>query len=140
MTTFLDPVGPGTPPAEQEPAFAAVLAPARALLIVAVLNVLVSGTVGAVRLYQVEVFSARRGFELVEAAELAQATFQVLGMGVAIWGAWKMQRLESYGLAMAASVLMMLPWTSACCVLGLPFGVWSVTVLSQTEVREAFRS
>jgi hypothetical protein len=54
-----------------------------------------------------------------------------------IVGANKMKRLESYGMAMAASVIAMLP-CHGCCILGLPFGIWSVVVLSKPEVKDAF--
>src|SRR5262249_48861747 len=46
-----------------------------------------------------------------------------------IVGGIKMMGLSGYGLAMTASILAMIPCTSPCCILGLPFGIWSVVVL-----------
>jgi predicted Zn finger-like uncharacterized protein len=53
-------------------------------------------------------------------------------------GAGKMKRLENYGFAMASSIIAMLPCT-ACCILGLPFGIWSLVVLNKPEVKDSFR-
>ena len=76
---------------------------------------------------------------IMGAVELAQTTIQLVSMGFVVWGATKMRRLESYGFAMSASVLMMLPWTLPCCLLGLPFGIWAVTALNREDVKEAFQ-
>jgi GYF domain 2 len=57
--------------------------------------------------------------------------------GLMLLGGIKMKRLESYGLAMTAAVLAMLP-CSLCCVLGLPLGIWSLVVLTKPEVKSAF--
>ncbi len=59
---------------------------------------------------------------------------------VVIIGAVKMRKLEGYGFAMASAVIAMIPCISPCCVLGLPFGIWAIVVLSDTNVRTAFRS
>ena len=56
---------------------------------------------------------------------------------VILLGAVKMKKLESYGLAMAASIIAMIP-CQPCCLLGLPFGIWAVVVLSKPEVKSAF--
>lgn len=52
-------------------------------------------------------------------------------------GAVKMMRLQSYGLAMAACIIAMLP-CQCCCVLGLPFGIWALVVLNKPEVKSSF--
>ncbi|MCX6907603.1 MAG: serine/threonine-protein kinase [Verrucomicrobia bacterium] len=48
-------------------------------------------------------------------------------------GALKMKRLESYGWAIAASIVAILGGA-----IGLPFGIWALVVLSRPEVRAAF--
>ncbi len=56
-----------------------------------------------------------------------------------IVGAMRMQQLRSYGLAMTASVIAVLPihpWF----ILGLPFGVWAIVVLMRRETRDAFHA
>jgi hypothetical protein len=54
-------------------------------------------------------------------------------------GAGKMARLESRGWATTAAVAGMIPFFSPCCCLGLPFGIWALTVLNRPHVRAAFR-
>jgi hypothetical protein len=57
--------------------------------------------------------------------------------GFVIFGAVKMLRLQSYGLAMAAAIVAMLP-CQCCCVLGLPFGIWALVVMNKPEVKSQF--
>ena len=54
-----------------------------------------------------------------------------------ILGALKMKNLQSYGLAMTASILAMLPCTYAF-LIGIPMGIWALVVLTKPEVKAAF--
>jgi predicted Zn finger-like uncharacterized protein len=56
---------------------------------------------------------------------------------VVTYGAVQMKNLRSRGWAMTGSVLAMIPCLG-CCLLGLPFGIWSVVVLNKPEVVRAF--
>ena len=58
---------------------------------------------------------------------------------VMIVGGRKMSRLESYGWAQAAAIVGMIPCISPCCLFGLPFGIWALTVLNRSDVQAAFR-
>jgi hypothetical protein len=58
---------------------------------------------------------------------------------VMLIGAGKMSRLENYGWAQAAAVVGMIPCISPCCLLGLPFGIWALTVLNRPDIQRAFR-
>ena len=51
-------------------------------------------------------------------------------------GAKRMMRLHSYGLAVAAGVLQLVP--SPGSLLGLPMGIWALVVLTRHEVHVAF--
>ena len=62
----------------------------------------------------------------------------ILMSGVILLGAMKMKKLKSYGLAMTASILAMIPCLSPCCVIGLPIGIWALVVLSKPEVKGTF--
>ena len=55
-----------------------------------------------------------------------------------LFGGIKMKKLESYGLVMTASIVAMVPCVSACCIVGLPIGIWAITVLSKPEVKGSF--
>ena len=57
--------------------------------------------------------------------------------GFVIFGAVKMLRLQSYGLAMAASIVAMLP-CQCCCLVGLPLGIWALVVMNKPEVKSQF--
>jgi hypothetical protein len=58
---------------------------------------------------------------------------------VIILGANKMRNLESYGFAVAAAILSVIPCLSSpCIVLGMPFGIWALVVLMNDDVRNAF--
>ncbi len=58
--------------------------------------------------------------------------------GFIIFGALKMKNLESFGLAMAASIVALIP-CFACCCIGWPVGIWSLVVLNKPEVKAAFQ-
>lgn len=60
--------------------------------------------------------------------------------GVIVFGAMQMQQLKSYPLAMAASILSMIPFLSPCCCVGIPVGIWALVVLLKPEVKSAFTS
>jgi hypothetical protein len=73
--------------------------------------------------------------------------FHILGSVVAsamgifvLVGAMRMKRLENYGFAVAAAIVALIPCTSPCCLLGLPFGIWALVVLTDASVKAAFRS
>jgi GYF domain 2 len=60
--------------------------------------------------------------------------------GFLIFSGLKMKKLESYGLAMTANILAMIPcFTSCCCVIGIPIGIWGLVVLNKPEVKGAFK-
>ena len=57
---------------------------------------------------------------------------------VMIVGAVRMKRLETYGLAMTAAILAIVPVHPGF-VLGLPIGIWALVILLRRDTREAFR-
>ncbi|MDY7229164.1 hypothetical protein [Hyalangium rubrum] len=58
--------------------------------------------------------------------------------GFIIFGAIKMKGLQSYGLAMAASIVALLPCCPCGCI-GLPAGIYALIVLNKPEVKAAFQ-
>lgn len=58
---------------------------------------------------------------------------------IIVIGGWRMRQLKSYGLAVIASVLAMLPCTFGW-IVGLPMGIWAFSVLARNEVRDAFET
>ena len=55
-------------------------------------------------------------------------------------GALRMFRLRSRAWARAACVCALVPCCGPCLVLGIPFGVWGLVVLSDPAVQAAFES
>ena len=59
---------------------------------------------------------------------------------VVLLGAIRMKKLQSYGLAMTAAILSIIPCTSPCCFLiGTPIGIWALVVLNDPAIKAAFR-
>jgi hypothetical protein len=58
--------------------------------------------------------------------------------GILITSGNFMRKLQRYGRAKAGAIVAMIP-CSACCLLGLPFGIWSLVVLSKPEIKSAFQ-
>jgi hypothetical protein len=55
-----------------------------------------------------------------------------------LMGATKMRSLRSYEFAFTAAILAMIPCLTPCCLLGLPFGIWALIVLSKPTVKSYF--
>jgi len=71
-------------------------------------------------------------------AKVAGLSLVVTCMGALIvYGVMRMKELENYKWAVISTVLAMLP-ISPGCVLGVPFGIWAISVLLRKEVRKAF--
>ncbi len=78
---------------------------------------------------------------LVQNADSFGVVFNLLGLllaGLVFFAAWQMMQLKGHGLAIAGSVIAMIPCLSPCCCLGLPIGIWALVVLLKPEVKEAF--
>jgi hypothetical protein len=69
---------------------------------------------------------------------LATIGLGVLAALVVVAGAWRMLGLRSWGLALAAAILVSIPCCGPCCGLFLPAGVWALVVLLQPDVQRAF--
>ena len=70
-------------------------------------------------------------------AAITQGLFVLLN-GAIIAGGIQMMRFKTWGFALAACILSMINLGSCCCVVGLPIGIWSLVVLLQPDVKQAF--
>jgi hypothetical protein len=69
-------------------------------------------------------------------------SFSLVGLvvsGFVVFAALEMRQLKQWELCVAASIIYMIPFFSACCILGIPFAIWSLVVLLKPEVKAAFR-
>jgi hypothetical protein len=137
------PVGP--------PPSARVQGPAIGLLVTAIIGLMLQAGSLLVNLLGVGVGAAAMG-EGATARDQQNATVAMMqgGLGiifgfisiaigvVILLGALKMKKLQSYGFAMAAAILAMIPCISPCCLIGLPFGIWALVVLMDPQVKAAF--
>lgn len=74
------------------------------------------------------------------AGQLAVPTFGLLSAAFVIVGCLCMITVKMRGLAVAAAIVAVIPCLSPLLVLGIPFGIWSLVVLNNPDVREAFES
>ena len=86
----------------------------------------------------------RSQMEAAKTAGLGLSDYFSLALGlvvntVILVGGLKMMKLQSWGLALASAILVMLPCGSCCCLIGLPIGIWAVIQLNKPEVKSAFR-
>jgi uncharacterized membrane protein YfcA len=71
-------------------------------------------------------------------AKVAALSLLVTCLGaVIIYGVMRMKELENYKWSVISSILAILP-ISPGCLLGVPFGVWALSVLLRKEVKKAF--
>jgi hypothetical protein len=125
-----------------------VSGPATALLVTAIIGIALQAIGLIMRLAGIGFLAAQQqgaGVEQAQWIAYMQGTGAmvsgIIGLAIGILvaiGATKMKNLESYSLAMTASILAMIPCVSPCCLLGLPFGIWAVVVLGKSEVKSAF--
>jgi predicted Zn finger-like uncharacterized protein len=121
-----------------------VAGPAISMMVAAGLSILISILDVFGRLLGLGIYAAgqdRSGEAAGVAGNLAVGiSGDILGIALAVLilvGALKMKSLSSYGLAMTACIVSMVP-CHACCCLGLPFGIWGLVVLNKPEVKDAF--
>jgi tRNA A-37 threonylcarbamoyl transferase component Bud32 len=120
------PVGAGG----AENAWRQVKGPAVGLIVTAVLNWVAIPLVLLITMY-VASSKGSAGAPLL----LVPLSALVLSSVILVAGL-KMKRLQAYGLAVAGSILAILVTPGN--LIGLPIGIWSLVVLSQRQVREAF--
>jgi hypothetical protein len=134
----LQPLASYGPPAAEQ-----VNGPAIGLMVVSILEVAFAGLSLLFHLIGVSILGMNQTSNqplanlMSGTVGILTSIFVLLLGGVILVGAVKMKKLENYGLAMAASIIAMLP-CSACCIAGLPIGIWSLVVLSKPEVKSAF--
>lgn len=55
-----------------------------------------------------------------------------------IYGAVRMLGGKSYKFAKTSAILAIIPFISCCFIIGIPFGIWALMVLSKPEVKAFF--
>ncbi|HEX5754319.1 MAG TPA: hypothetical protein VFZ09_49510 [Archangium sp.] len=74
---------------------------------------------------------------------VGEILYSLLGVGLGgliAFGGLQMTKFRMYGVALAASIVAMVPcFSCCCCAIGVPVGIWALVVLSRPEVKAAFR-
>jgi len=66
--------------------------------------------------------------------------FSIIMMVIALIGLNGARKVENSGLAWTGFILAALPCTtSACCIFSLPFAIWGMVVLADSDVKRAFK-
>ncbi|MDB6122592.1 MAG: hypothetical protein JWQ71_1585 [Pedosphaera sp.] len=126
-------------------ALRAVSGPAISLMVAGAISILVcllslivsqSRLTPPPRFSQTENSSAQRAGYLV--GSLGAPIVGIISWAFVIFGALKMKKLQSRGLAIAASIVAMLPCGWLCCVVGIPLGIWSLVILNKPEIKGYF--
>jgi hypothetical protein len=139
---------------EQQPELRRVAGPANGLMITASLA-LILNCLGGMALFSLS--SATREatrppgmsdeeFESYERGRESAQFLQACGIGLptlliyplAIVGGLRMKQRRNYPLALASSILVMLP-CSLTFLVGIPVGVWAIVVLNDPGVKAVFR-
>ena len=70
-------------------------------------------------------------------ADYLASAIWLAASGFLIFGAMKLRNVQSYGLAMGAAMVVMIP-CGGCCCFGLPVGIWAVITLRKPEIKSQF--
>ncbi|MCY3023696.1 MAG: protein kinase [Planctomycetota bacterium] len=82
------------------------------------------------------------GYRKASGADSAfvMSLFMVVTNPVVLYAGMKMRQLRSYNVAFIGAVLAVIPFFSTpCFCLGIPVGIWALSVLSKPGVKSAFR-
>lgn len=69
---------------------------------------------------------------------IVSAPIELITSLIVLIGAIAIFRMKNYQLAMAGSIVAMVPCLSPCCVFGIPFGIWGMVILSRPDIKRAF--
>lgn len=73
------------------------------------------------------------------AASIVAAIFSIAWNGFIGYAGWNMMNLERYNLALAGSIMAVIP-CFGCCLVNMPAGIFALVVINDRLVKEAFRS
>jgi hypothetical protein len=144
--------GGGFPGAGREAAMARVKLPAIFLMILAPLGMAlfaVDGYFRVMNLQSGEIIAplgdkdapgVKEGYYAGQYGGLAVDFLGFFLQILVIFGAYHMMSLQNRTLAFSASVISCIPCLTACCVLGIPFGIWALVVINDSAVKQHFRS
>lgn len=141
---------------EQDAALQLVKGPAIGLKVTAILNIILAAwSLVRMAIFPLKMQQFNSSLQQLNNPQLEQlfqkwmhlaygplgAVDSLFGLGLSVLiliGAARMQSLRSYEFALTAAILAMVPCLTPCCLIGLPFGIWAVVVLSRAGVKSQF--
>jgi len=78
------------------------------------------------------------GMEFMLGYKAVSIGTSILWGALVLFGAIRLKQLRSFGMVMVGCIFAMLPCFNACCLLGLPFGIWVLVVIHDEHVRRHF--
>ena len=150
----LSPAGGGS----RETALQRVKAPAVALMVVSILNIILAlwslvqlmfsspdlqqlnSALAQLDNPQIEQFMQKMFHLMYGPLGIVNVLFELAISVLILVGAKKMKSLQSYQFSLAAASLSLVPCLTPCCgyVLGLAFGIWALAVLRRPDVKSHF--
>jgi uncharacterized membrane protein YphA (DoxX/SURF4 family) len=135
---------PGPP---ENPVVSKLKAPAIAVIVAGVINILFALLLllgGVARLTggeSAQTFASnaeRTGYYLGQTVTYFSALLSLLASPGVIYGGFQMFGGKGYEVARAAAIIVMIPFTSCCCLAGIPAGLWALITLNQPDVKAYF--
>lgn len=136
----------------REQALARVKVPAIMLMILAPLGILLFAVDGGFRLLNIindnvpmngldmNAPGVKTGFYIGQYGTLVVEVLGFFLQIVVLVGAYHMMTLKNRTMAMAANIISCVPCISACCVLGMPFGIWGQVLINDPAIKPFFES
>ena len=125
-----------------------VKAPALALMVVATVSIVVV-SLGLVMDIFLLMYGAMESLDADDRIPIPRTTTIIVRMAwglllaavsaFVLFGAIKMKDRSNLRLARASAMLALVPCVGPCFVLGIPFGIWALLVLSKPNVKASFR-
>jgi hypothetical protein len=80
----------------------------------------------------------RIGYLISTIVTYAMSLLSLLVAPVIIYGGVQMMKAKNYRAARIAAILVIIPFTSCCFLVGIPMGIWALVTLRNPEVKAAF--
>jgi hypothetical protein len=80
----------------------------------------------------------RIGYMTSTVVTYSMSLLSLLVAPVIVFGAVQMMKAKNYRAARIAAILVIIPFTSCCFLVGIPMGIWALVTLGKPEVKAAF--
>lgn len=78
------------------------------------------------------------GMEFMIAFTIMSIAVSIIWGMLVVYGGIKLKQLRSYGMVLTGCIFAMLPCINGCCILGLPFAIWTLVLIHDEQIRRHF--